>query len=66
MPNLAAILKAEISRLARKEARAETEPLRKTLAALKGELAAAKKTILELESQSRRGAKAARSTPPLG
>jgi hypothetical protein len=54
MPNLAATLKAEITRLARKEVRAETESLRKTVAALRVDLQATKKKLRELETQSRR------------
>ncbi len=54
MPNLAATLKAEISRLARKEVRAETESLRKTVAALRVDLQATKKKLRELEAQARK------------
>ena len=61
MPNLAAALKAEISRLARKEVRAEIEPMRKALAALKTELSAVKKKLRELESESRQRARAVRA-----
>ncbi|MBS0437093.1 MAG: hypothetical protein JSR75_19780 [Proteobacteria bacterium] len=51
MPNIAAVLKAEISRVARKEARAETEGLRKATASQRSELASLKKRIQELEKQ---------------
>jgi DNA-binding XRE family transcriptional regulator len=58
MPNLAATLKAEISRLARKEVRAETESLRKTVAALRVDLQTTKKKLRELEAQSRKPSRA--------
>lgn len=58
MPNLAATLKAEITRLARKEVRAETESLRKTVAALRVDLQATKKKLRELEAQPRTPARA--------
>lgn len=54
MPNFAATLKAEISRLARKEVRAETESLKKALAVLKTELNATKKKLRELEAQTKK------------
>lgn len=49
MPNLAAVLKSEVTRLARKELRAETEGLNKTVAAQRAELAALKRRTAELE-----------------
>jgi DNA-binding transcriptional regulator YiaG len=54
MPNLAATLKAEISRLARKEVKSETAALRKTVASLRTELSGTKKKLRELEGQMRR------------
>lgn len=56
MPNLAATLKAEITRLARKEVRAETESLQKTVAGLRSELAATKRKVRDLESALKRSA----------
>lgn len=53
MPNIAVVLKEEIARLARKELRAEVEPLRKALTALKQDAAASKKRIKELETELR-------------
>ena len=43
MPNIAVVLKSEISRIARKELRAEIDPVRKALTAAKKEIAALKK-----------------------
>ena len=51
MSNLAAVLKQEICRLARKEVRAASEATRKTIARLRAEIAALKKRVKELESQ---------------
>lgn len=48
MPNIAAILKTEITRVARKEIRAETEALRKTIAAQRTAIAALKRELAEL------------------
>lgn len=64
MPNLAATLKAEVSRLARKEVRSETEGLRKTVIALRTELSATRKRLRDLEGAVQRAAKAgARGRP---
>jgi len=49
MPNIATVLKAEVTRLARKELRAETEVLRKTVATQRTELAALKRRVQDLE-----------------
>jgi DNA-binding transcriptional regulator YiaG len=54
VPNLAAVLKMEIRRLARKEARASTAPLRKIVASLRKRVAAQRRTIKELERTARR------------
>lgn len=59
MPNIAAALKAEISRLARREINKETDSLRKTSAYLRHEIAALKREIAQLERQAKRSAKAA-------
>lgn len=53
MPNIAVVLKEEIARLARKELRAEVEPLRKAITALKQDATASKKRIKELETELR-------------
>lgn len=49
MPNIAAVLKAEIARVARKEVRGEVEHLKKSSAAHRSEIAGLKKRIQELE-----------------
>ena len=49
MANLAAVLKSEVSRLARKEVRAETDALKKTVATQRTELAALKRKLSEFE-----------------
>ena len=49
MTNLASALKAEISRVARKELRTETESLKKTVASQRSEIAALKRRMSELE-----------------
>lgn len=51
MPNIASVLKGEISRVARKEVRAETERLKKAVAAQRAEIISLKRRILELEKQ---------------
>lgn len=59
MANLASLLKSEISRLARKEIRAELEPLKRSSAAYRSEIAALKKQVRQLQSDL---ARARRST----
>lgn len=59
MPNIASILKAEIARVARKELRAEIEPLRKSVAQYRSTIAALNRHITQLERDVRRGTKAA-------
>lgn len=54
MPNIALVLKAEIARIARKEVRRATDPLKKTVVAHRSEIAALKRTIHGLEQQLRR------------
>lgn len=49
MANLASALKSEVTRLARKELRAETESLKKTVAAQRSDIAALKRRTSELE-----------------
>lgn len=51
MPNIASVLKAEISRVARKEVRAETEGLKKTASAQRAEIISLRRRIQELEKQ---------------
>lgn len=54
MPNLGSLLKSEISRLARREVRQETQPLRKAGAGYRREIAALKRKIAGLEHQAKR------------
>jgi DNA-binding transcriptional regulator YiaG len=54
MPNIASLLKAEITRLARKEARAATQGLKKAVAAHRTEIAALKRRTIALEQALRR------------
>lgn len=49
MPNIAVLLRSEISRLARKELRAEIEPLKKACADQRNKLASLRKQILACE-----------------
>ena len=65
MPNIAAILKSEISRVARKEVRAETSGLKKSVTTHGREIAALRRRAQALEQQLRRLAKAAPRSPPL-
>src|SRR5664279_3783733 len=51
MPNIAAILKIEISRVARKEVRGEVLAIKKAVSAHRSEIAAQKRRIHELERQ---------------
>ena len=59
MPNLATVFKAEITRLARKELRGNSEGLKKAVAAHRSEIAELKRRIKELEASVKRLAKAA-------
>lgn len=49
MPNIATVLKAEVTRLARKELRGETEALRKTVATQRLDLIALKRRVQDIE-----------------
>ena len=61
MTNIASIFKSEITRLARKEVRTETESLRKASTNHRSEIAALKKQLRELQTEVRRIAKGASS-----
>ena len=52
--NIAAVLKSEIVRLARKELRSETQALKKAASNHRSEIAALKRRVMELEKQLRR------------
>lgn len=61
MPNIASVLKSEISRLARKETRAETAALKKASAQQRSQIAALRKTVESLQKtlkKAQRGASA--------
>jgi DNA-binding transcriptional regulator YiaG len=51
MPNIATVLKSEISRLARKEVRAETDSLKKLSSQYRSDIAALKRQVKTLERQ---------------
>lgn len=57
MPNIASILKSEISRVARKEVRAEIETLRKASVAHRALIAALRRQVTALEKELRQVAK---------
>ena len=64
MANLAAVLKLEITRIARRELRAETESLKKAAAHYRAEIAALKRKVAELERQvAKVGKSMAKATP---
>lgn len=63
MPNIANVLKAEITRLARKEVRDEVDGLRKTSAAQRSEIAALKRRLQALEGAIKRLDKAQKAAP---
>jgi DNA-binding transcriptional regulator YiaG len=63
MPNIAAVLKDEIARIARKEVRAQTEEFKKASAQYRAHIAALRRRVDDLERQLKRVGKAsARST----
>lgn len=66
MPNIAALLKSEIARVARKEVRAETQSLKKAVGTYRSEIAELKKRAQALEQELRRLNKASRKAAPEG
>jgi len=58
MPNLSALLKQEIARVARKELRSEVAPLQKSAAGYRRQIAALRRQLAQLERQLRALAKA--------
>ena len=66
MPNIAAVLKDEIARIARKELRAQTEDVRKTSATNRSQIAALRKRIDDLERELKRVRKSATREAPAG
>ena len=63
MPNVASVLKDEISRVARREVRGETLPLKKAVSAYRTEIAALKRRAQTLEQALKRLSKVHMSTP---
>ena len=59
MANIASVLKEEIARVARKEIRRQTSPLKESSATHRSEIVALKRRIVDLERQLRRVEKAA-------
>ena len=64
MPNIASALKFEITRIARKEIRAETEALKKSVGAYRSEIAALKRRSQSLEQEVKRLQKAVPKRDP--
>jgi DNA-binding transcriptional regulator YiaG len=64
VPNIASVLKAEISRVARKDARAETQPLKKASSQHRTDIAALKRRVLVLEKQLSRVLRSGRKAAP--
>lgn len=64
MPNIATLLKEEITRLARKELRANTDSLKKAVATYRSEIAALKRRVETLERQAKRTAKVVSRVQP--
>ncbi|MES2956569.1 MAG: hypothetical protein V4792_00205 [Pseudomonadota bacterium] len=65
MPNIAAVLKSEISRVARKEVRGQTLSLKRAVSAYRAEIAALKRRTRALEQELRRQGKARLKTVPV-
>lgn len=64
MPNFAASLKQEITRLARKELKANADSLKKTVASYRGQLAELKRRVDQLERQAKALGRASRRATP--
>lgn len=65
MANIASILKSEISRIARKEIRAEVESLKKSASSYRTEIAALKRRAQSLEQELRKLGKASPKPAPV-
>ncbi len=63
MANIGGVLKAEISRLARKEIRAEVESLRKASSSYRREIAELKRQVAQLERGLRQASKSKPAAP---
>ena len=66
MTNFTALLKTEIARLARKEARAEIEPLKKIISQQKSELSDLKRRLADLEKGMKKLTTSAVNSPQVG
>ena len=66
MPNIANVLKDEISRLARKELKSNTDSLKKAVSSYRSEIAALKRRVDVLERQAKKTAKASARSAPVG
>jgi DNA-binding transcriptional regulator YiaG len=64
MTNIASVLKDEITRLARKEMRGNTESLKKTVATYRSEIAALKRRVEALEREAKKTAKVVSKVMP--
>ena len=65
MTNIASVLKTEVSRVARKEVRAETASLKKSVSTYRAEIAALKRRAQALELELRRLSKAHAKAVPV-
>jgi DNA-binding transcriptional regulator YiaG len=63
MPNIAAVLKDEIARIARKEVRVQTEEFKKASAHYRAHIAALRRRVDDLERQLKRVGKTATRSP---
>ena len=63
MPNLGSVLKAEITRLARKEVKAQLDPIRKANAAYRREIAELKRQLTSLQRSVRGTSKVSVQVP---
>lgn len=63
MPNIASVLKQEISRVARKEVRGETQTLRKQVSQYRSQIAALKRRLEAVEKQGRKQARTVAAAP---
>jgi DNA-binding transcriptional regulator YiaG len=64
MPNIATALKEEITRLARKEQKSEIDLLKKALAGYRGDIAALKRRVADLERRQKLLAKVVAKAKP--
>jgi DNA-binding transcriptional regulator YiaG len=64
MPNIAAVLKDEIARIARKEVRAQTEEFKKSSAQYRTHIAALRRRVDDLERQLKRVARTGGKAAP--